>query len=435
MDDNKDKVENVQANDITSVDTEQKDNKKRIIIISSIVASVVIIGLISWFIVTAIDKGQEFVNGVSDSMNNIAENIPSLDLDITLESETTTELETTTEQPITEEQTTEESTTVDPLTLAVEGSYTDKVANYELCTYIRTYENGAIRYVFISPLDGTFYEIDDPNVVPQWVVDDLLEKIEEDEMEVIKQTTTAPKVPTEEERIANLKEWDKERYDCTPNEEIHKLKIQWLRDNYGDKFTCNGMEFTYDSSYADYIAIEKKNDVHLMTSKTTSIIGYDYYKRRYYRVAEYLGYYGTDHILYNNTEAFEYAHWIESGVDEGTTAPNAEAINEGYVKELGWTEDIKVSGEYHFWDFISTEEVPVSIYEDGYLTINIKYPTDTKYNKYKFTIEEYNEFVAIHKWIVSSDTSYSGFGSASSVEDAIAQGWTKNITKYLIVEE
>lgn len=107
MDDNKDKIEEVQADDVASADTEKKIDKKKIIIISSVVASIVVIGLISWFIVTAIDKGKEFVNDVSDSVNNIAENIPSLELEITLENETTTELETTTQQPTTEEPTTE----------------------------------------------------------------------------------------------------------------------------------------------------------------------------------------------------------------------------------------------------------------------------------------------------------------------------------------
>ena len=402
MDNNKEQMEEVQTDDITSADTEKKDNKKKIIIISSIVASVVIIGLISWLVVTAIDKGKEFIDEVSDSMNNITENIPSLELDITLESETTTELEITTEEPTTEEPTTEEPTTEEPTT---EEPTTEEPTTEEPTT---------------------------------------------EETTIKEPTTTAPKVPTEEDKLNNLLKMDKGSYkdgyyhegnsiifvNRRKDDLVMQAKNKWIKDNYGTSFIHNGIEFCWDETNQSYYWINKYGSIHYMTSTSTSTKG-QYYKNFYsYRIADYLGFYGTDFELYHSEDALNDAIYPENMItEEKMTVDNMYENNTSYLKQLGWSEDVEVSGEYHFWDFISTEEVPVGLSEDGYITINIKYPTDTKYKKYKFTIEEYNQFVVTHKWIVSSDTSYSGFGSASSVEDAIAQGWTKNITKYLIVEE
>ncbi len=214
-------------------------------------------------------------------------------------------------------------------------------------------------------------------------------------------STTAPKptLSAEEYAIQN----DKKNYKWTPNESLHQKKVQWLREKYGDKFTCNGMEFVYEASYPDFIVNEKYCDVHLMTSATTSTIGYNYYKRRYYRVAEYLGYYGTDHALYNNADAFKYTYIIESGVDEGTTAPNAEATNEAYLLSSGWKRSER--NEYlDNYEFISPVGVPAAVYESGYLKIYIKYSGDSEAKAYYFTIEEYNKFVTTHTWTVGSRT-------------------------------
>lgn len=457
MDDNKDKMEDVQADEITSADTEKKDNKKKIIIISSIVASVVIIGSISWFIVTAIDKGQEFVDGVSDSVNNIAENIPSLELEITLENETTTELETTTQQLTTEETTTtkEEIETIDPstdpFTAVVAGSYTDE--DYEYYVKIRTYENGAKRYVYHVDYENKDYEFSKIEEMPEAVALDLVEKLESDGSIIIagvtstNEPTTTQKVVTEEEKLEKLLQYDKEDLtyidnhsssSCDENDTIVlNAKNKWIKENFGTSFTHNSIEFAWDEANQAYYWIDYYDEIHYMTSTTTSMTGY-YYRNKYaFRIADYLGFYGTDYELYHNEKAFNHDIMMISEINQGDkmTVDNPYDNNLAYLKQLGWVEDVEVDGEYHHWDLISAEGIPVKVYQDGYLQIYIKYPTDTDYEKYEFTIEEYNEFVATHIWRVSSDTRYSGFGSASSVEDAIAQGWTKNITKYLIVEE
>ena len=265
MDDNKDKVEDVQANDITSVDTEQKDNKKRIIIISSIVASVVIIGLISWFVVTAIDKGKEFVDGVSDSVNNIAENIPSLEWDITLENETTTELEITTQQPTTEEVITEKQTTAkneietidpntDPFTAVVEGSYTDE--DYEYYVKIRTYENGAKRYVYHVDSENKDYEFSKIEEMPEAVALDMYEKMIADGS-IISMGVTSTNEPT---TTAQKEEYVKP--------EISEL--EWLKEKYGNIITTGAGEYIFNEATNSYIRLELERVQHIMTSETTS---------------------------------------------------------------------------------------------------------------------------------------------------------------------
>lgn len=463
MDDNKDKIEEVQTHDITSVDTEKKDNKKKIIIISSIVASVVIIGLISWFIVTAIDKGQEFVDGVSDSVNNIAEKVPSLDLDITLESETTTELETTTEQPTTEEPTTAKveietiDPNADPFTAVVAGSYTDE--DYEYYVKIRTYENGAKRYVYHVDSENKDYEFSKIEEMPEVALLDLAEKLENDgsiiisgggsvvagDITVVEPTTKAPTVLTEEEKLANCLEIDKWSYETGyyqkdgvttyniryKDDIVMKAKNEWIKENYGTSFVHNGIEFYWDGVNQLYYWVNKYGSIHYMTSTSTSIIGQ--YCRNFYsfRIADYLGFYGTDYALYHSEDALNDEIWELQGFrgDDKMTVDNPYNNNLAYLKQLGWVEVAKEDGVTKDWSLESPEGIPARISSSGHISIWIKYEGDEREETYEFTIEEYNEFFKNKSWKVSTRSGSRG------LEGTDQANWDKYIRKYLVISE
>lgn len=140
-------------------------NKKKTTIIISAIVVVIILVIVCLLVfggkedktvenTTSTEQQQEFTTEDKEKK-------PTEEKETSTEQETSTnqkETETTVEQLETET-TIEESTKVDPLTLPAVGSYTDAIANYELCTYTRTYENGAIRYVFKDPVYGDVYEI------------------------------------------------------------------------------------------------------------------------------------------------------------------------------------------------------------------------------------------------------------------------------------
>ena len=457
MDEHKEKIEEVQADDVTSVDTEQKNNKKKIIIISSVVASIVVIALISWFVVTAIDKGKEFVSDVSDSVNNIAENIPSLELDITLQSETTTELETTTEQPTTEEPTMtvkEEIETIDPnadpFTAVVAGSYTDE--DYEYYVKIRTYENGAKRYVYHIDSENKDYEFSSIEEMPEAVALDMVEKLEADGSIIIagvtstvEPTTTAPKVLTEEEKLARCLEIDKGSYETGyyqkdgvttyntryKDDIVMKAKNRWIKENYGTCFTHNGIEFYWDEANQLYYWIYKYGSIHYMTSTSTSIMG-QYYRNLYsFRIADYLGFYGTDFALYHSETALNDEIWELQGSrwDAKMTVDNPYENNLTYLRQLGWVDVVEENGVTKDWSLESPEGVPARICENGDIGIYIKYPGDEREQSYYFTIEEYNDFVKNKSWKVSTRSGSRG------LEGTDQANWDKYIRKYLVISE
>ncbi len=395
MDDNKDKIEEVQTDDITSTDTEKKDNKKKFIIISSIVASVVIIGLISWFVVTAIDKGKEFVNGVSDSVNNIAENIPSLELDITLESETTTELVTTTVQPITEEVTTEEPTTAkveietidpnaDPFTAVVVGSYTDE--DYEYYVKIRTYENGAKRYVYHIDSENKDYEFSKIEEMPEEVALDMYEKMIADGS-IISMGVTSTNEPT----TAHKEEYVKP--------EISEL--EWLKEKYGNKITTGAGEYIFNEATNSYIRLELERVQHIMTSETTS---------------EEIDVYMVEEI---NTVNWAHRDGYLTGYVDFSVS-NIIQYWEGYYNEDLTKLDIDYSAirnkniellkpiikKETYGGYLTIHGLPISIEYNSYIYIQM-YNSDGSEVDYWdcfFTIEEYYEFANSSNWTTEERT-------------------------------
>jgi len=301
--------------------------------------------------------------------------------------ETTSELVAEIEEETTTEEVTEEVTT-EPITEAVTESVTEETTAVEI--EYRTESTYDIQIEL-----GTY---------------------------IVTQSGEPVTTQSEEDKRNKRIEMDKTEYYYTPDKELHQEKIQWLRNKYGDKFTCNGKEFVYDDYYSDFVVYEKRGNIHYMTSPSTSTIGYWYYKIRYYRVAEYLGYYGAEHPLYNNEEAFNYKYWIDSDIDEGRTVENAEGNNEAYLISLGWE---KSSTEIlDNWEFMSKEGVPVAVYESGYLNLYIMYPGSGDIEECRMTIEEYNEFINKYDFRVGEQTRH---------HTVAGMDWGKSSYKYVVV--
>lgn len=70
------------------------------------------------------------------------------------------------------------NTVSDPTKLPAVGNYTETLTNHDMCIYTRTYENGAIRYVFIDPVFKEVYEIPSPNEVPEYIINEWAKKLD-----------------------------------------------------------------------------------------------------------------------------------------------------------------------------------------------------------------------------------------------------------------
>lgn len=390
-------------------------NKKKIILISSVALVLILITIIC-VVIFGKDKNTSKDNNETTSKvtevtsteadtetNSETETESSSEVESTTQ-ETTTEESTTVEQPSTEaptekpvEKPTETPTTskTEKPTLSLEeaakltpsGSYTeykfqlgpeygDALNGYVIVR--KTYENGAVRDYLI--VDGEECELDSPiGVVPD---------------DYVPNSSNSVGVHTGQQQTQSQKS----------DEEITKEREEWLKENFGDKFTCNGMEFVYNKTYEKFCTTRKTSYLHLITSTTTSTIGYNYQIEYYPFLADYLGYTGTDNrpAYYNNTKTFDYPRTLETG----STVTDVESTNKAFLKQLGWEEPIPVGDEICGWDYISTDGVPITVERDGYLYIYIKYSADETYSEYSFTIEEYNEFIATHTWTVRSEHIY-----------------------------
>ena len=426
MEENKKIME--EQNDVTSDDTEQKDNNKKNIIISLILISILVIGLISWFIVSTRDKGETIVCNESDTVKNVAENITSSELESTKENKITeeqmTEKESTLDNTTTEEQTTEEESILEETTIE---QTTDKDETTGNTTIVAEKENSS---------DEATFEYESGFIIGA----------------ITQSSTTAPKVPTEEEILAESLEIDKgsykygyyEKEDKTiynirsKDDIVMKEKNKWIKKNYGTCFTHNGIEFYWDESNQAYYWIYNYGRIHYMTSTTTSTIG-QYYKNFYsFRIADYLGFYGTDYDLYHSEEAL-YDGIDELNIEYGSnetdemTVDNPYKNNFAYLKQLGWTEVDESDGVSRHWSFESPEGIPASFSctqnEDYFISIYIKYPQNVEEKMYNFTIEEYNDLVRNSNWKICTKSGKMGW----QFEDP--EEWKPYIRKYLLISE
>ena len=328
----------------------------------------------------------------------------------------------------------------------VAGSYTDE--DYEYYVKIRTYENGAKRYVYHIDSENKDYEFSSLEEMPEAVALDMYDKMVADGSIIIagvtstNEPTTTQKVVTEEEKLEKLLQYDKEDLTyidipsfsrCDENDKlVLKAKNNWIKENFGTKFTHNGIEFAWDEQYQTYYWVNYYGKIHYMTSTSTSVEE-KYYKNRYaLRIADYLGFYGTDYELYHDDKAFNKDMMLDNVLsygEEKMTVSNPCDNNLSYLKQLGWTEVDESDGVSRHWSYESPEGIPASLSQSGFITIYIQYSEDEKEKQYDFTIEEYNDLVNNTNWKICSRSGKSGWASDDQAN------WTPYIRKYLVISE
>lgn len=398
-----------------------------------------------------------------ESMTTVETENTSVSEQSTTANESETEInssieESTTVATTTEESTTEESSTSkveietispdkDPFTSEVAGSYTDE--DYEYYVKIRTYENGAKRYVYHVDSLNKDYEFTNIEELPEDVALDMYEKLVSDGLiggvvvtKPAEQPTTAPNI-SNKITIDDMLEMDKnaaltgeyKKNNVIYNSqsilsEIMPIKNNWIKNNYGTQFNFNGIKFLWDNEHQYYYYEKLYGDIHYMTGTTTSIKGH-YIKNYYsYRLADYLGFYGTDHAMYMNEKALDDGIWqLNQGFhyEDKTTVGDPSKNNLAYLKQLGWTEEINDTDISKNWSLISPEGIPSHISSNGYISIYIKYTEDKTEKSYEFTIEEYNDFIKNTSWEVRTRSGSRG------LEGTDPNTWQKYISKYLVL--
>lgn len=214
------------------------------------------------------------------------------------------------------------------------------------------------------------------------------------------------------------------------DDQVMQEKNKWIKENFGTSFTYSDIEFRWCEEQQTYYWIYKYGNIHFMTSTSTSMIGY-YYRNFYsFRIADYLGFYGTDFALYKNQEALEDEIFIPeiSYRDAKMTVEDPCGNNVEYLKQLGWTDVVKEDNVTKMWSYESPEGVPAYVWEDGYIAIYVKYPEAEKEELCYFTIEEYNELINNKTWTVCSRNGSRGFEGEPQEE------WEKYIKRYLKID-
>ena len=212
-------------------------------------------------------------------------------------------------------------------------------------------------------------------------------------------------------------------------DEVMALKNQWIKDNFGTSFEHNGIKFGWNEERKAYYWVEKYGTIHYMTSISTSRSEYFCRNSYSYRIADYLGFYGTDSPRYHSEDSLNDDMFLWFGDENTKTVDDAYENNMRILKENGWIEIFDEEDLSRDWNIESPEGVPVTVYSDsGYLSVYIRYPEDEREKSYQFTIEELNELLKNNTWRVGSRSGARGF------EFEPQEDWQKYIKKYLIIE-
>ncbi len=399
---------------------DSKKNKKQLVIKCSIVSAIFVIGLVGWFVLKSIHDGKNRADKNVNSTNYMVENKSDLEKKQTSENETTSKVEIETIDP-----------SLDPFTADVAGTYVDK--SFYMNIKLRTYENGAKRYVYHLDSEDKDYLSSSSVDFPENVMSDMLEKMElAGNMFIVSVTETEGEretTKTEQEKFEmsienDKKYWEESKGTVYTDSELYKQKVQWIRDNFGDTVTCDNVTYTYDPEYSEYTTHNLKDKIHVMTSPSTSKVDNLYYVVRYSRLADYLGYYGTSFGAYKNPKALMAPFTNDFGVLRSAD-PGFISKNRVYLEKLGWKKPTATEEGFPDWEYDTPEGIPTGIDNDGYIYIRILYSQESEIKFCKFTIEEYNQFVATHTWSVRSYVKSVGWAG---------EELTDRVVKYIYVE-
>ena len=423
-------------------------NKKKIIIIVATVLAVSIIGSIVSVLCLRNNKPDTGIVVSNDEIETENESeyfakieikIPETEAEPETEPETETEIETIELETKIEEQFTESETEI---SVADNRDYSDVDWCSILEQVFMAEDTEDINWDVITEILSNTLE---PN---QEEINTILSEIKKSDyynyidweaksIHIIGVTSNSHETETEtvkpvEVSLEELKERDKEYYKngwYTCDDKVLKAKNEWIKNNFGTSFTQNGIDFVWDSDKELYYWVYKYRKIHYMTGTDTYTTEW-YYRNFYsYRIADYLGFYGKDFILYQNQDAleeFEVHVWLDDCY--GATVTDQVENNDFYLKQLGWVETEPAEKGTKFWKYETPEGIPASIASDGFISIYIKDSTKDYSVKHYFTIDEYNEFVRSNTWTVHTDYSYVGFAGTSTDD------WNLVIEKYIVVE-
>ena len=211
-------------------------------------------------------------------------------------------------------------------------------------------------------------------------------------------------------------------------DEVKQVKDKWIKENFGTNFTYNGITFGWNDEIKEYYWVYKYDTIHYMTSATTSRDEYFCKKMYSYRIADYLGFYGTDSARYHSEDSLDDCNLYADYNADFTTVTDVYGNNFGYLSQLGWTEVKSDDGITRDWNMESPEGIPARIKSNGYISVYIQNVGDKNIELTYFTIEEYNEFINNNTWRVSSYSGSRGFAFEEP------ENMEKYIRKYIIVD-
>lgn len=435
---------------------EPKINKKKIIIIVSILAGVVLIGASVFLVVRFINGGKQ----IAKEIDKLSENVPVIDLDDKLGeivSNVSAEEEATTKEAETE--VVEETEAVTEAATGEAGEEQSEAETEAVIDYANVDWWGVLEQVMLAgnteeldweAITNVLLYTDSPDESQIEILMNEIKKADNyDSIDwsakadfsvgVVTETYTEPvteniitsagssqKVTLEDMLLIDKNASSTGDYRLgntwfnrsTIMDDVMPVKNQWIKDNFGTSFTFNGINFRWDET-AQYFYWEKLyGSIHYMTSTTTSIEGYYIDNFYSYRIADYLGFYGTDYEMYMNEEALNDKIYLAIGAWQAPkmTVENPKENNLTYLRQLGWTDVVEEEGIDKLWTYESPEGVPAYVNEDGHLGIYVKYPGDEKESLCYFTIEEYNNLINNNTWTVYSKSGYSGL-EGQAIED------------------
>ena len=209
-------------------------------------------------------------------------------------------------------------------------------------------------------------------------------------------------------------------------DEIMAAKNKWIKENFGTNFTFNGIEFKWSEENQSFFWVKIENKLYYMTSTTTYRDEYCCYEYYSYRIADYLGFYGTDSVRYLSEDSLNDRIMLWNYNPYYSTVTDTYENNLKYLLQLGWTQVYDEGDVEKDWSLESPEGVPANLSGDGRIALYMVYPGE-KETTYYFTISEFDKFLNNNTWRIGTRTGARGW-TFEAEED-----FQKYIRKYVIV--
>lgn len=357
-----------------------KDKKKKIIVISAIILAIVIIAIVCLVVFTGGDKKDN--NADKTTVNNTNASIEETST-TEAESESISDKETTTQEveiESTTEPQTETQTQTEQETTKKQSSKKYTISWSNPYFYTKKFSDGSEKYYFtyreyleLFGMETTAIGVVPPDEIPylDYEPDYYINGETGDPYAETEKETTTQK-PTESPTVST--------------ETIYS----WIKSNYGDTFTYDNKTYFYNKELNKFYCCDEVTTAHKMTSATTSEI-VTVYKDLGQCSVEYVGSILGCPGNYNGLWGVMSLGGADSLYDENFNYVTYEENTEKYIKKAGCEE---TNYWLSNWEFMTTEGIPVTVRENGYIRVDVKYANSTEKVTEYFTIEEYNAFIS-----------------------------------------